>query len=178
MNLENRNKGFSLIELIVTIAIMALVTGASMSIYSWIKTHRVEEMVQNIDDCISELRTETLTKQGSYSLRIRKDGDNYIGSFYKKEASGSYSKYKDVTIGSVGIIRCFLVSPSAADHKVNGINCIEIMFDKSGSVSKFVYVKESGGSIASTADGEIEVEYAGINRKVVLSKVTGKHYIE
>ena len=38
---EVNNKGFSLIELIVTIAIMAVVTGGAVSLYSYLSTAKV-----------------------------------------------------------------------------------------------------------------------------------------
>ena len=63
---EHNNKGFSLIELVITIAIMAVVVGASVSIYSWIKSHRMQSFAENTNDVICSIRSNTLYKDGAY----------------------------------------------------------------------------------------------------------------
>ena len=168
----NKNKGFSLVEIIVVIALMAIVTGASMSIFSWIRTHRVEKLTENISDCINDVRTSQLSKDGSYYLKIIKDGEEYKGRIFK---AGTLVKEK--VIGSVGIIEV-IEEVSSTKRKVTAQDYIQIEFDKStGGIYQIMIVNSSSG-VAKAIKGKISISYSDLNRDIEISTITGKHYIE
>ena len=62
MNKKKKNRGFSLIEIIVTIAIMAVITAGAVSIYSLINSSKLKSMAGKVNDAISNVRSDTLTK--------------------------------------------------------------------------------------------------------------------
>lgn len=164
MNGENRNKGFSLIEIIVVIALMAVVTGGSMSVYSWTKSNKLKEIAGNVNDCISETRSKTLTKSGTYELVIKKVGNDFVGEIY--HGGSVVSQKKIAGSGSITAVA------AGTTYSVQGGTEIHIAFNKSdGSFSKM----EIGGV---TIDGSITVTRGDRSKVIKLIRLTGKHYID
>lgn len=172
MNKESRNRGFSLIEIIVTIAIMAIVTGATMSIYSWIKFNRIKAMAGNVNDAISDTRSKTLSKAGNYELVI------------KKNASGDYQAVinsptgsETTNLGKVGRI----YGINKADNTVLDVGPdyeIHISFNKSDGSYSQIKCYKTDGSMQTDIKGKIHIEYAGLSKVIKLIELTGKHYID
>lgn len=186
MNLKNKNKGFSLIEIIVTIAIMAIVTGAAVSIYSFINTHRIEKLAGNTADCLNDLRSDSMSKQKEYCLVIRRDDDdNYLGEIYYYDGA-QWKENSEKLIGSVGKLE---VETGAGTVAVSAGQGLVIAYEKSGSLKCMKSVHLIGGansyisaalspSVASVSSYRIKYKYANQNRTLTIADVTGKHYIE
>lgn len=187
MDRENRNKGFSLIELIVTIAVMAVVTGATMSIYSWIRTHRLTSMAESMDSAIGDLRSVTLAKSGKYQLVIKQDSGDYVAFLQKSDTTDAlgnpiWNTIDTTTIGSKGDIS-FFDNISGTEYFVSSSSDIQIIisFNKSdGSFSNIAWEDTSTGVSGTNniKDSEIAVTYAGKTKTVKLVQLTGKHYIK
>lgn len=71
------NRGLSLIELVVTIAIMAIVsTGVVISVYSsagW----KAKKAITEMDQALSETRVQALSKTQAW-MELTKSGDDYV----------------------------------------------------------------------------------------------------
>lgn len=170
---EHNNKGFSLIELVITIAIMAVVVGASVSIYSWIKSHRMQSFAENTNDVIGSLRSDTLSKDGAYELVIKKSGDNFVA-----EVSNG-TKSETTTLGSAKYSSSLYGTVSSTKYTVEDGHEIHISFNRvDGSFNKMDICTSSGSSIGSVSDGYIYLSTSGLSKKIKLVKLTGKHYIE
>lgn len=167
MNKKNRNKGFSLIEVIVVIALMAIVTGATMSIYSWIRTQRIEKLTENISDSINDLRTANRTKDGTYSLYIVKASDGFEASMDVNDVV-----CKKTNLGSIGKIE--VIDTSGNKKSIEGSTKLHLRFDK--STGKLVLMNIGGSGI--DVNTEIYISYKDLSRKISISSLTGKHYIE
>lgn len=181
MNERNKNKGFSLIELIVTIAVMAIVTGATMSIYSWIKSHRLKSMAENVNDAIGDLRSITLSKGGKYQLVIRKDGNDYIAVIQtgntQPDGTVIWTDMREkTTIGSKGDIY-FDDAGTSTRKSVSDTVQIIIQYTKAdGSFSSIKWYDTAGGD-GFIDNNKINVKYAGEGKIVNLVELTGKHFI-
>lgn len=189
---KHDNKGFSMIELIVTIAILAVITGAAVSIFSWIKNNRMRSMAGNVNTAISDTRSKTLTKGGTFELIIKKEtsddaaaktkAGDYI-AIINNTVSGTTTQVSKKKISEVGNIS---VECGGTTYDVDTSHELHISFNKAdGSFKVSDDGSEDGMSVWTTTgtkigdfDGEIEISYANLDRTVKLNKLTGKHYIE
>ena len=79
MNIKKNNKGFSLVEMIVTIAIIAILAGVSFSLLGHLKHANTEKTVQTLSMVLSKLQARTMSKTGkSYLYLYQIDGAYYV----------------------------------------------------------------------------------------------------
>lgn len=175
MNKKSRNKGFSLIEIIVTIAIMAVVAGGSVAIYSGVGSHKMKEIVGNIDNAMSDMRSDTLSKEGSYELIIRKSSDKYVAVIERTVGSNVVTETK--TISKYGSIYCVDKS-SSMKYTVGTDYEIHISFNKTDGSFSTMSCWKTDGSEKHDITNYIYADYSGLSKRVKMLAITGKHYIE
>lgn len=93
--------GFTLVELIITIAIMAILSTVVVVGFGTIGQANARKTAQKIDGKISTLQTSSMTKAGQPYLYIYKDSSGYKGLIYygtKDDPSSKdgYSKLSDI----------------------------------------------------------------------------------
>jgi len=71
------NKGFSLLELLIVVAIMSIIAGVAMVGVSVIASADSKKMSKSLYSDINTLRTKTLSVEGNWSLKISKSDKNY-----------------------------------------------------------------------------------------------------
>ena len=160
------NKGFSLIELIVVIAIMAILTGAAIVTVSMLDSSYVEDAEMGVKDYISMTRTKSMSVAAKdWYMSIGKEGQEYYAYLYKvvEEASPS---------GGTGTTKTKLIEKRSLGNKVDitfGVKSddmkaidasmnLELHFDAStGKVYKVLY----GGVEKSVTSG---IGYIGIKK--------------
>ena len=64
------NRGFSLVELLVVVAIMGIMVGVASLSYVVVSKSNVKKTAGFIDDAISECRERAMTKTGKWSVKI------------------------------------------------------------------------------------------------------------
>jgi prepilin-type N-terminal cleavage/methylation domain-containing protein len=188
MECKKKNGGFSLIELIVTIAIMAVVVGGSVSIYYMIKTSRLTSMSETLDNAVSDLRTASSARAENYRMRIYNDGNAYIAVIEKGQVQSggttNWIEYDKTQISTHGKIYCYDDSTGARLELTSGSSGYTILLsinksDKSFSeISCYANSDTSFLSPKKLDDNEIYVEYAGKQKCIKLLETTGKHYIK
>lgn len=184
---KRNNKGFSMIEMIVTIAILAVITGAAVSIFSWVKNNRMRSMAGNVNTAISDTRSKTLTKGGTFELIIKKEtsddaaaktkAGDYVSIINNTDTgSGTMTQVSKKKISEVGKIS---VECSGTTYEVSTNHEIHISFKKAdGAFYEMAVYDTTTGTKVGDFDGEIEMSYANLDRTIKLNKLTGKHYIE
>ena len=101
MKCKKNDSGFSLIEMIVVIAILAIALGLSVSITGLIRSSKLSSMPEKLCSAIGELRVNTLSKADKYRLVIKKDSGDYIAVIQKEVTTGgttSWQKYEKTKI--------------------------------------------------------------------------------
>ena len=70
MDIRKDKRGFSLIELIITMAIMAVFAGAIIGGMSYINAGKTKKAAARLNNKISSIQTATMTKKGQTFLYI------------------------------------------------------------------------------------------------------------
>jgi len=104
----NSSAGFSLVELIVVIAIMGIVVTMSSIGLSILNGREASRCATVLDDAIKDARMITMTRQGQYSLHIKRESGNYVanlvnaadGSVKSYNLEGSGKTIKSITVGA------------------------------------------------------------------------------
>lgn len=164
------NKGYSLIELIVVIGIMAILLGVSSVGISMMFSRDAQSVASIIDDELSEARMLSMSSPGNYSLVIHSaPADNMRDSSIRimlDNGSGN-TIYKEIIPNKDVTIECSNGMGPGSD--------IEVVFDKAnGSVTKV------GGADATGVYEFVVRSKRGSNKeaKVSLVSLTGRHYTE
>ncbi len=181
MRHNKKDLGFSLIEIIVTIAIMAVVTGASVGIYSLIGLSNFKQGYKAVEDTMSSSRTQTVSKGGQWASAIYYSGNNIVADVVKDCDATSYSVptpagklFESESLGSKNKLRVRNSSTGAMIDFASG-DYIWIEYSRSGKF-KNAYIKSGG---ASTDIDGIEV-YSGTkySKTIGLALSTGKFFEE
>lgn len=165
------NKGFSLIELVVTIAIMAIVTGGAVSLYSYVSTANVKQCYTGINDELGATRTYAMSKKGKWSLTVKKESGKYYAVVSKDGSEVSKTKLgKD---GEFTLTYKKLPDGAAIATEVE-------ITDSASTWPTIMF--NSGSGACLVVDGytvsELKVSNPNLTKTVKLVKATGKHYVK
>ena len=145
--MRHNNKGLSLVELIVVIAIMSVLSGiVYMGMAKNIFNTNVTQCTENMETIINKVRVNTMGRN-EVTLRFYQDSD---GKYYSKTTikKGSASRYTEETVteqvGKSGIDVKFTTDSSITDPNASGVqtlsntegNEIKIEFDRSSGEVK------------------------------------------
>ena len=87
---KNKNGGFSLLELIVVIAIMAVLGGIVIGNSNYSKSAQVKKYTELTDGFMRKARTEIMSKNTVSGVCLyEKEGCYYIESYKEKENGGT-----------------------------------------------------------------------------------------
>lgn len=177
-----RNEGFSLVELIVVIAILAILSTAAITGVGMLGGWRANKCVSLIDGGLKETRTEALAKQNIYfTLSCDANGDYWI------QVTG----HPEEMVASDGITITYKTDAGTVETPVAEDNPLILSYDSASGVFLPMFERDSDSGTyvkCQTESGE-HVSYvyctaiyirAGEGRETVINlvKSTGKHTIE
>lgn len=180
-----KNKGFSLVELIVVIAIMAVMTGlVSMGIGA-ISGLEAKECAMDLDGYLKQAKTSALSKEGQ-KLTIQKDStdQNYYVLFavqkWGKDALGNAVSTEEVTskelIASDSVtITCHITNGSVYTIGTDA-QSVAISFNRSSGAYEDVFV--DAAKITGENCDLITITKAGKTYEIEMIPETGKHLIK
>lgn len=154
MNKKKNNKGFSLIELIIAIAILIILTGLlAPQFMKYIEKSREAKDVQAMDTVYSSLQA-ALANEGAYDYMVEQVNDENVHTFKVSEFTNETNKTKlGVEIASLlGKADLKLKSKLAKD----GVICFAVQYEGGGEVS----VGTDGDKVFTVGGYEIMV-YCG-----------------
>ncbi len=183
-----RNKGVSLIELIVVCGIIAILASITIGMVKVSKERQVNNAVQVLDTSLKYARTEAMSKGNVRGLIIYKyDGQYYAAVVYNSSynsATGTYnvsdeSKYlrlerlgrEDITLVTDYIDGTSVsISPSSSTNSVDSY--VEFMYDKSSGAFKQVSVDGK-----KSYPDKMTLSYGKLTQTIDFNWATGNHDI-
>lgn len=202
MDIREDKRGFSLIELIITMAIMAIFAGAIIGGLAYINVGKTRKAAAKLNNEIASVQTATMTKKGVTYLYIYQtsngvfcssvnttldsgtdeDGDGIPDGFKDRSAlnqylnnGGSQKKLCDSSVKIKGS------ESGAGETTLNENNMLKIGYSK--STGSFIYSND--GSMADTGKTMKDkpfyslIEMSGKETfSIQLVKTTGKHFIK
>ena len=150
--------GFSLMEMIIVIAILGMITGGIAVTYNMVRSADVKGMAYDIDSSLTNLKSKNMVSNKQLFMHLYKQSGNYFIDYTEEE---SYT-------------------PSGEGESV-GESGISLKYDgkelTDGGVITIGIQKKDGAF--SVGPEEIEVYDNNVNDYMVyLVKDTGKHYVE
>lgn len=188
MREQNKNSGFSLIELVVVMAIMGVVALFSVEIYGNVNSADVEAAAGNTDSILSLLRARTITKANEFKLVLSEnaDGEFEVCLYENQKTTDASGNVIDVwkktadgyNLGNKVTVKC--VGENGNEFKLEDGNSFRAICSKSnGSYKSAVALDSSGNLISGTEKINKIVFKKGKHTETIrLVLPTGRHYIE
>lgn len=161
--LKNKNSGFSLMELLVVVAIISILAGLSAVSISLAGSRDAERCAKMINSALESARMSAMSQKGEFALTI----DFEKATLVMNGTNAGITENEKLPNG----VTLYL-------PKDTSIKKVEITFDKStGKVKKIL---EDGADVTdTTAVMKMTAENpTGKKATVVLVKATGKHFVE
>lgn len=160
------SKGFSLVEIIIVVAIMATIIGVSGFGISMVSGKPAESCARNISSGLTHVRTLSMGKYATYAKLYKSDADGqiYIEVYQRvKEEDSSYTMVRQTVVGKKNVA----VTWNGTELDSGGVL---IGFDRSTGA----LTTEVGGDTATAAVGQIIVSKANVTMSIEIEGVTGK----
>lgn len=193
MKLGKDRRGFSLVELIIVMAIMGLLSGVTAAAMGYINTGKTKKSSAKLDGKLDYIQTETMTKEGNAYLYLYAANDGiytYVHTAklsdpnptgfntrldldtYMTSNSAKGSKICDGTVTATA--KGTKDSGGNMEMKLTSSNMLKVGYSK--STGAFIY---SNDGDASAVDFYNLLELKGKQTfKIKMIKATGKHFVK
>lgn len=174
----NKNEGYSLVEMIIVIAIIAILTAAAMVTISIIHNAKAREAASTLEDALSEEQNNAKgkmcvvsgTQQPDYkfALCVYKDSNKYYvkkgyykGNGLSTDSASSYEFIKSENAGSgkgtsfSAYVTVKYVDGTGTEREIgSGDDAVYIIYDRQGACikgnGKFKFYRNGKGNLLST----------------------------
>lgn len=184
---KSNNAGFSLVELIVVVAIMGLLIGGTLITYYTISSHNIDKAKGFVEDGLNEVRNRAMsTKAKNWELIITDKNAKVYRTDSVEDNNGNFSDVSTDIQGNklpANVSVSFQQSDSpniySIDGSSSGYDSVSISFKLlSGEVSKVALLKDSTSTVLFTGDEaqycDIIFKYRNRTKKIRLFYSTGK----
>ena len=165
------NKGMTLIEIVIVIAIIAIVgTSAFVGVES-ISSQNVSSVASEINSNLAKARLESLSKSACYLHITADDKGDYYLLFNSSSTVGSDIGTK---IGSRKLNISYVTN--AGVTKIDSEDSIAIYFDRTSG--KVTYYDDSASPMEISGVKGLKIDDGKKERNVIIVSNTGKHYVK
>ena len=164
------NKGYSLIEIIIVVAIVAIVSSAGTASLNLIHNSKVSTAARTVNSYCKSVRLNNMTKKELKYIHVfKKNNSNYV--YVDSNKSANLTK-TEKEIGNTNLA-IYYGSTSGSKSAITNDNVITITFDRSGQCQ----LLNKSGSIISTVD-LLSFTNGKRSSDIIISKLTGKVTME
>lgn len=161
------DQGFTLIELIVVIAIIAILTGAIIASINPIQATAAKRAAANMRDALLQGKQYAMTRGNNGTYMVIENGDDLTATFYVNN-----SKAETEVISSRRVTAVYNVGTVGSD---TAISTLYVTFDKgSGACRVFSAVSATAAAAPSSSLRYIRITAGGTTYKVTASGLTGR----
>lgn len=163
--LDINNGGYSLIELIIVMAIISAIMGAAFYSISLIFGANARACANNIQRAIAECKVTAMGQAEAWMELYRDDDKNVYTQMYRKDAAGNASEKEPQKVGTSRVEVSYI--KDGAETLLAPGNKVEIRFDRANGG----FAPPQGGGEPCA---EIHVRGGGKHYRITLIKLTGK----
>lgn len=177
-----KNGGFSLLEIIIVIAILTVMGGILLVTMGNIGRYKVQEYTEILDSFMKKTRTDALAKNNICGFCIyQKNECYYIESYGEKPVENGKIEYQTVNVRELGSKAGIEIGIS----KVDGLDNEILENNVGNNMSSYIRIKYEGGTGAiadimvngvSKMDCQrITISKGEKQRWIEINPITGKH---
>ena len=134
--MKNNNKGFTLVELIVVMAILGIVATLTALSVAASNSARAEQCATSVNSLISMCRSRSLSRAGDVQLTISLDGNGNIVGEYFKNGDGVPVSTDTFPGRGITVLCTTIVSNSPTTNALTTENPLTLSFDRSTGAQK------------------------------------------
>ncbi len=172
MRFRDDQKGFSIIELVIIVAIVSIMASLSLTMLGRIKYANTEKMVDYVYDALKKLQITAMSKEQHTFLHIYKEGDAY---YFMTSDSPTYSAStmgtNGTSLGNNIKIYKVLNSPTGTETEITGSTRIVVSYKKDGRIRE----SEGGTTLENVQKIVIKGSYTA---EITINHKTGKCVVE
>lgn len=176
LGMKRNNKGFSLVELILVFAILAILTVVGYNNISYLNYANAKSCAQNLNATLERGRQFAMSKKDTPSYFLYKYNDCI---YYKINSSDTVALDENgMKLGNDSLDLYYSTVEDTSEKKVNNGDCMKIEFKKSSGGLKPL-PKVHAGDDDDFYNRIILKNTDGVTRYVIhIISITGKHYVE
>lgn len=188
------NKGFSIVELVICIAIMGIVIGMMAASLHYIGVSQARSLANSIKTAVGQARVQTMGKYDTYLYIYRSSTDKrYYKETWKRSNQNDLVRENRELLGKDRPMVRYKIKGDSSDHYLDGTNGLLIKFDRtngkeieedmSAAVTTTALKDQDGKDIKggnassdtkSVLCNEIIIYYGSKEYKVKIVPATGK----
>lgn len=166
---DRKNAGFTLVELIVVVAILGIIVGGVAIGFSMLNKKNVDKAAKRVDVMMEKVRNWNMSKKDMKNLTIKKDSEGY------HLFEGANEDSDGLLLGSGSNIEYVYVnSSSPGTEHTSSFTKFDVIFQRSGAIK---YKKESANLDADVEVQGIRITNGSKTVNITLVADTGKHFI-
>lgn len=172
------NKGISLIEVIIIVAVMGIMTGGIVLTFSIVNSVNTKGTAESVDSALEKVKTESMSKEKQTYLVIYKSSDASYEGYYMTSTTDkdTFIKTPETNKKIAAKNLSFVVNLSDGTSVDIASNCIFISFDRASGAFGSCFVGDA--LIEHSGPKSIVISGGGRTNSIQCIPETGKHFVE
>ena len=190
MRMKKDNRGFSLIELIVAVLVIAIISGGSIVAFGALFSNKVTAAARAVQDGLKQARIDALGLEnkdlsndmtGIYAKFYIKDSELYVDVCSKNGTDEGVLHTRKIGEGTIGL-EFWKNGATTASATVSSSETVYVYFKKSTGAVRSVWKATPGHDVTSGTKFEPDIlRITGVSENsvdVILVRLTGRSYLD